>query len=645
MNHRLPLIGFRIAVLVLVAATLAACNDKKTSTYSLSGLVSGLSGTGLVLQINSSTAPITANGPVTIESGFDPGTAYIITVKTQPTNPSQTCVVGNDAGTFGAGGISNVTINCTTNTYTLGGTISGLSGASGTAASLTLANNGLGAGNFASNGPFTLKLPVNSGTAYAVTVQRGPTNPAATCTVTNGTGTVGAANITNITVVCVPVAFPVGGTVTGLTGTGLVVTNGTDSVTVDASGSFTFPTSVTSGGTYSAGISTQPTSSPQQNCIFEEASGSGQVGPGPVTTIAIRCVNVGRFLYVTNSVNNTISGYSIDPGTGALTALAGSPYATGSSPISLALSPVGTFAYVLDADGTMSQYRINSATGILTPVAGSPYALNDGSTTNSSLVIGLSDNFAYISDNTAGSEALSTFSIDPHSGVLSIISDGGLSGFGTSLIFNPAGQYAYSVLNTATATEIGFSVANAATGLLSTPTEIKPPAPNVPSYFAITPNGRYLYAAGAGSLLLGYAINSATGSLTAATGSPYAHTSDPGNIQALALDPGGNFAYLSDCQCAKGNNLPGQILAFALTPTAYAVSPVAGEPFTTDLSPGPLVFDPSGKFAFAANSVSVDVSGYSVDASSGALTPLTGSPFSVGTETGNPVQISIAVLQ
>jgi 6-phosphogluconolactonase (cycloisomerase 2 family) len=638
--------GFRISVLVLAAA-LASCSSKKTTTYTLSGLVSGLSGSGLVLQINGNTAPITSNGPVTIESGFDNGTAFIITVKTQPSNPSQTCAVGNPTGTFDGGSISNVIINCVTNTYTLGGTISGLSGASTDAASVALDNNGLGAGDYTANGAFTIKPPIPSGSAYAITVKGAPSNPAETCTVTNGTGTIGSANVTNVAIVCVPVTFAVGGSVSGLTGSGLVVTNGSDSVTVNANGTFTFPTVVASGAAYAAGISTQPTSTPQQNCLFVGASESGFVGGGPVTSISIRCINVGSFLYVTNSANNTIAGYAIDPLSGSLTPVAGSPFATGSDPISLSLSPFGQFAYVLDGDGTISQYRINSTTGVLTAVPGSPYALTAASTT-SSLKIGPSDEYAYISQNAAGSAGLSTYNVNKPSGVLSVIADGAVAAFGTSLIFDPTGEYAYAIFTpsttTSTAIDIGFSVTNATSGLLTPPTAIKPPAPNVPAFLAIAPVGEYLYASGPASLLLAYRINPTTGAVTAAPGSPFAKTGDPGNIQGLALDPGGSFAYLTDCQCLRGLSTPGEFLAFALNNGAYSVTPIVGEPFAAGLSPGPLVFDPSGKFAYAGNAVSVNLTGYSLNASNGVLTPLLGSPFSVGTQTGSPVTISVAIL-
>ena len=70
-----------------------------------------------------------------------------------------------------------------------------------------------------------------------------------TCTVANGSGTIGGADVTNVAVTCVTNTIPrytIGGTVSGLSGSGLVLrNNGTDNRTVTANGSFTFATPLT----------------------------------------------------------------------------------------------------------------------------------------------------------------------------------------------------------------------------------------------------------------------------------------------------------------------------------------------------------------------------------------------------------------
>src|SRR5258705_368024 len=81
-----------------------------------------------------------------------------------------------------------------------------------------------------------------------------------------------------------------------------------------------------------------------------------------------------QFAYVANEGDDTVSGYTINSATGALTPIAGSPIATGSLPKSVAVGPSGKFAYVVNlSDSTISAYAINPTTGALAPIAGSPF--------------------------------------------------------------------------------------------------------------------------------------------------------------------------------------------------------------------------------------------------------------------------------
>lgn len=83
-------------------------------------------------------------------------------------------------------------------TYTLGGTISGLSVDSG----LVLLNNGGDATTVAANSAaFTMKTPVASGSAYDITVGRQPYGLTLACSVSGGSGTA-TADVTSITVSC-----------------------------------------------------------------------------------------------------------------------------------------------------------------------------------------------------------------------------------------------------------------------------------------------------------------------------------------------------------------------------------------------------------------------------------------------------------
>ena len=87
-----------------------------------------LSGTGLTLQINNQDdLYLTPNQQSTFKNRYPDGTAYNITVVAQPTKPSQTCTVNNSSGIVQGRNVSLVA-ECTTNKYTVGGTVSGLNG-------------------------------------------------------------------------------------------------------------------------------------------------------------------------------------------------------------------------------------------------------------------------------------------------------------------------------------------------------------------------------------------------------------------------------------------------------------------------------------------------------------------------------------
>jgi hypothetical protein len=100
--------------------------------------------------------------------------------------------------------------------YTVGGTVSGLVGTG-----LVLQNNGGDNLNITANGPFTFATALANGSPYNVTVLTQPTGPAQTCTVTNGSGTISGANVTNVQVTCAIAQWPLNVSLAG-TGTGSV---------------------------------------------------------------------------------------------------------------------------------------------------------------------------------------------------------------------------------------------------------------------------------------------------------------------------------------------------------------------------------------------------------------------------------------
>ncbi len=255
--------------------------------YSVGGTVSGLLGSGLELQNNGGDdLAIGANGPFTFTTKLANGAAYAVSVKTQPTAPAQTCTVTNGTATIPGADVTNVTVTCTAATFRVGGTVSGLTGSG-----LVLQNNGgddlaIGAG---ANGSFTFATKVADGSAYAVTVKTQPGAPLQSCVVTNGAGTIPGADVTNVTVTCTTGTFNVGGAVSGLTGSGLVLqNNGGDDLAIGAgaNGPFTFATKVADGSAYAVTVKTQP-GAPAQGCTV--ANGAGTIMGADVTNVTVTC--------------------------------------------------------------------------------------------------------------------------------------------------------------------------------------------------------------------------------------------------------------------------------------------------------------------------------------------------------------------
>ena len=205
-----------------------------TPTYSVGGTVSGLSGAATLQDNGGNDLSVSANGGFTFSTPLASGSAYNVTVKTNP--PGQTCSVANGSGTVGSANVTNVAVTCSAvPTYSVGGTVSGLSGAA------TLQDNGGNDLSVSANGGFTFSTPLASGSAYNVTVKTNP--PGQTCSVANGSGTVGSANVTNVAVTCSAVpTYSVGGTVSGLSGTATLQDNGGNDLSVSANGGFTFST-------------------------------------------------------------------------------------------------------------------------------------------------------------------------------------------------------------------------------------------------------------------------------------------------------------------------------------------------------------------------------------------------------------------
>jgi len=282
-----------------------------TGTVSIGGQVVGLLGTGLTLQDNGGdnlTVPVA--GPFTFKTALPIGSAYVVTVSTQPASPTQTCTVTNGSGTANAN-VGNIQITCSTGTLSIGGTVTGLAKSG---SGITLLDNGGDNLLVKANGSFTFPTLVPAGGAYKVTIGTQPSGPNQTCTVSNGTGTANA-NVVNVQVLCPAITHTIGGTVVGLVGTnsGMVLQNNLgDNLTISGNGPFTFNTPIADGSTYDVSVLVGPNTQPGVGIVLWFYQGTAT---SAVTTVLVDCGHNDWSWFVGSNLANEYGSFTPPPTT------------------------------------------------------------------------------------------------------------------------------------------------------------------------------------------------------------------------------------------------------------------------------------------------------------------------------------------
>lgn len=114
---------------------------------------------------------------------------------------------------------------------------------------------------------------------------------------------------------------------------------------------------------------------PRVGYVFAFAVGSGgvltPVAGSPfaagVLPSSIASDSTGSYLYATDYSRNLIMGYTVSASTGALTPMTSGPFKTGTAPSAIAVNQTFKFAYVTNStDSTVTAYSMNN--GALTPV-------------------------------------------------------------------------------------------------------------------------------------------------------------------------------------------------------------------------------------------------------------------------------------
>jgi len=406
---------------------------------------------------------------------------------------------------------------------------------------------------------------------------------------------------------------------------------GPQSVTVDPSGRYAYVANYDndslSAYTISSGVLTQIDADLTIPGIQDFSSGHF---PASVTVDPL-----GKYAYVTNSGDDTVSQYKIEAG-GRLKAMNPATVMAGLGPWSITVDLSGRYAYVANlVSGTVSQYTIDPSNGSLS--ANSVADAIPAGTEPRFVAVDRNTNYVYVTNYT--SNDISLYSIDPVNGSLSPIAPYTLSAlpgpnsFSISHGMSPAvavPKYAY-VANSGGNSISQYQIEQGGNPVKMVASMIMIDGGSIPVSIVVDPSGQYAYVANRTTNNVStFSIDALSGELTQIDANPLTtiidNTPAGTNPQSVIVDPSGRYVYVANI----GSNSISQYLIGTngiLEPMIPASVPAGTHPST---QPWAVTVDPSGKYVYVANWGTSDVSAYTIDRSTGNLTQIDADSGPVG---------------
>ena len=336
-------------------------------------------------------------------------------------------------------------------------------------------------------------------------------------------------------------------------------------------------------------------------------------------------VNTPRFAYVANSTG--ILAYTVNPVTTQFRAIESVPV-SGYSGGNTSIAPSNKFLYLpigTAVGSPINGYGINATTGVLTVLPGSPFASTTGA---QQLLFTTDGKFAFSAGTFNGSTQVEAFSADTTTGALTSLGTQPSGNPPCLASLTPSNKFFYATSYESAGTIYGYGV-NTTTGAL-TPLAGSPFSGHAHNCGAfVHPSGKFFFTVNesvgtSGATVSVYAINATTGALTEVTGSPFAG----GGLNyddLFASDPAGKFLYVA-VGPSVNNPGPGVLLAYSVNQTTGALTPVSGSSYSVGEYTGALTMDPTGKYLYVGD---IYIGGpgpanyvFSVNSSTGALTQI-----------------------
>jgi 6-phosphogluconolactonase len=326
-----------------------------------------------------------------------------------------------------------------------------------------------------------------------------------------------------------------------------------------------------------------------------------------------------EFLYAASQ--NGITAFPFNSSTGALgTGFQAASAFTATDPLANMVSdPAGKFLFACGLGNSSTEaFSINAKTGALAPISSSTLPIQGFS--GCTLSIHPTGKFLYIATSTG----VSAFTVNLATGVVSSVggspfSDGSVL---RESAIDPSGMFLYAISNNTTLNAISVFAINSSSGALA-PVAGSPfqmPVNGLAYSVVVHPAGKFLYVSFPQSEeIAAWSINTSTGAITVVPGSPFPSGVISGDApNSLFVTPSGGFLYA----------LSGGVTAFGFSVDANsgALSAINGSPFTLSSATDHFAIDPSGQFLYAASAN--NVAGFDINASTGTLTAFTAPPVS-----------------
>src|SRR5579862_1918221 len=342
-----------------------------------------------------------------------------------------------------------------------------------------------------------------------------------------------------------------------------------------------------------------------------------------------------QFVYTADESTHMISAFVLNPTTGALTLVPGSPFNERLDPYALAVDPAGKFLFVANnSTSDVSVFAINQTSGALTEAPNSPYAGGMGFNPTV-LTTDVSGKFLFVGNtyfhNVGGSNGgVDVYSIDPVTGVLTPRPNSftTFAAIGPStpvgIFAHPGGKWLYVMGLTLpdepesdvveqytidpTTGELsgGICGGGCGGGIYNGPEQARS--------LGATPTGAFLYV-GAGKnvgVIETFAVSPVDGSLNQVD----VLSLQPPFSNSITVEPSAKFLFSTSG-------------TYSIDPMTGSLTPTPNNSNLISLGPNPQVVDRIGEFLFTGDpdEKSAILNSFQIDTTSGLLTPAPGSPY------------------